>query len=172
MKVDYKDILFDACAKVRDGGAFLVVDDNPMTIGWLQLGIVWTRPVCTVLVRQSRFTHKLLETNDRISVCVPAPGDMKEALAYCGTRSGRDGDKCSACGIRLLPSETEGAAKHIDGCPVWLEAHIVAVTELPTSDITDKAIVAHSYGANQATPDGDPHTVYFCEIDAAYRADA
>lgn len=171
MKVDYKDILSETCAKLRDGGAFLIVGDNPMTIGWAQFGVVWSRPVCTVLVRQSRYTHELLQSNDCISVCVPGPGEMKEELAYCGTRSGRDGDKCSACGITLLPSETEGAAKHIKGCPVWLEAHIVAVTELPTADITDKTIVARSYGSNQATADGDPHTLYFCEIDAAYRAD-
>ena len=33
----------------------------------------------------------------------------------------------------------------------------------------DPEIRARSYGSNQATPDGDPHTIYFGELLAAYR---
>ena len=35
--------------------------------------------------------------------------------------------------------------------------------------LMDPAIRARFYGDNQATPDGDPHTIYFGEILAAYR---
>ena len=44
------------------GGVFLISNDkeslrpNVMTIGWLELGIVWRRPIITVLVRPSRHT--------------------------------------------------------------------------------------------------------------------
>ena len=171
MRVDYKEILAEACEQLPRG-AFLVTADNAMTVGWAQFGVIWGRPVCTVFVRQTRYTHTLLEANDRISVCVPAPGAMKDALAYCGTRSGRDGDKCAACGLTLAPSDTEGNAAHIAGCPVWLECHISAKTELETDEIADKEIVRRHYGPNQALPDGDHHTVYFCEIDGAFRQDA
>lgn len=169
MKVDYRELLAETCEQLRNGGAFLVTANNAMTIGWAQFGVVWSKPVCTVLVRQSRFTHDLLKTNDRISVCVPKAGTFKEELAYCGTRSGRDEDKCKACGMTLLPSEEETGAAHVAGCPIWFEAHIVAVTELPTEEILDESIIGRHYGPNRGRPDGDPHTLYFCQIDAAYR---
>ena len=50
------------CGALGSGGSLLVsLDDkgkpNVMTIGWATLGIVWGRPICTVLVRPSRYTY-------------------------------------------------------------------------------------------------------------------
>ena len=36
---------------------------NTMTIGWGTIGIEWGKPICTVFVRQSRFTKAMLDEN-------------------------------------------------------------------------------------------------------------
>ena len=38
------------------------------------------------------------------------------------------------------------------------------------AELLEAGLRAHYYGGNQATADGDPHTLYFGEILAAYRA--
>ncbi len=59
------------------GGVFLISQNkedlrpNVMTIGWLEIGIVWGRPIITVLVRPSRYTFSLLEKNPFFVVSVP-----------------------------------------------------------------------------------------------------
>lgn len=165
---DYKALIGEACAQLP-AGAFLMVEGNPMTIGWAQFGVIWGRPVCTVFVRQSRHTHALLEHSDTFTVSVPAKDTMREALAYCGSKSGRDGDKLAACGLSLLEPRAGGAAP-LRGCAMHFECRVVFRAE---SDLQfmDAGIRARYYGGNQAAPDGDPHTVYFGEILAAYRED-
>ena len=64
-------------------GAFLNVShggrDNTMTIGWGSLGVVWGKPVFSVLVRPSRYTFDLLEASGEFSVCC--------SLAFCANCS-------------------------------------------------------------------------------------
>ena len=163
---DYKTLFEEAAAQLKKG-VFLMAKGNPMTIAWCQMGEIWGRPICTVLVRQSRYTHKLMEESETFTVSVPHAGTMKEALAFCGTKSGRDYDKCRELGLSLLPSQT-GGTDGLMGCAMHFECRIVSKTEMDLSK-TDPEILARLYGSNQATPDGDPHTVYFGEIVAAYR---
>ena len=37
---------------------------NTMTISWGGLGTLWGKPVATVYVRKSRYTHDFMEDND------------------------------------------------------------------------------------------------------------
>ena len=87
-------------------GAFLTVShggrDNTMTIGWGSLGVIWGKPIFSVLVRPSRFTYGLLEASDEFTVSVPL-ADMAKALGVCGSKSGRDIDKFAAAGLQKLP---------------------------------------------------------------------
>lgn len=104
---EYRALLDETCGQLPKG-AFLMVDGNPMTIGWAQFGVIWGRPVCTVFVRHSRHTHALLEKSNVFTVSVPAAGTMREALAYCGSHSGRDGDKLA--GLRACRCLRRGPA--------------------------------------------------------------
>lgn len=49
---------------------------NVMTIGWGLIGIVWYKPIFMILVRPSRYTHKLIEETGDFTVNVPKK-DMK-----------------------------------------------------------------------------------------------
>ena len=60
---EYRALLDETCGQLPKG-AFLMVEGNPMTIGWAQFGVIWGRPVCTVFVRHSRHTHALLEKSN------------------------------------------------------------------------------------------------------------
>ena len=73
---------------------------NTMTIGWCQLGSLWSIPVCTVFVRPERYTYRFMEESKYFTVSV-LPEEAKEITAYCGARSGRDTDKIRDCGLTL-----------------------------------------------------------------------
>lgn len=73
---------------------------NTMTIGWCQLGSLWSIPVCTVYVRPERYTYQFMEESRYFTVSV-LPEDAGKITAYCGSRSGRDTDKIRDCGLTL-----------------------------------------------------------------------
>ena len=71
---------------------------NTMTASWGGLGVLWNKPVATIYVRPQRYTYGFLEQSDWFTLSF-LPEDRREALAYCGSASGRDGDKFAACGL-------------------------------------------------------------------------
>lgn len=99
---------------------------NTMTISWGSLGELWGKPVVTVYVSSSRYTHAFMEENDHFTVAF-FPPECRGALQYLGSHSGRDGDKISASGLTLewlesgLPSFEEAdmviEARKIYGAP-------------------------------------------------------
>ncbi len=155
--VPYTAYLNDTLRILRNPGLLLVAaadgKANAMTIGWGMVGPVWGKTIMLVMVRPSRYTYNLMEQSDSFTVCVPAPA-MRQAVAYCGQYSGRDGDKLEACHLSLLPS-TQVTAPGIAGCPVIYECRIVHKNDVvpPTlaQDIT-------------AYPRGDYHRMYSGEI--------
>ena len=150
-------------------GAFLTAGGpvwNPMTIGWAQFGVVWSRPVVTVMVRKSRYTYSLMEGTDVFTVSFPREKEMGKELAFCGVRSGRDVNKEKEANLlRLAPRA--GGAEAVAGCSIIMECRVVQKQLLDLSTL-DPDIRAKSYGANQALPDGDPHVIYVGEVLAAY----
>ncbi len=149
-------------------GAFLMTDPgpNPMTIGWGQFGVVWGRQICTVFVRQSRHSHKLIEAGDKFTVSVPKRGEMKEQLAFCGSKSARDVDKLGALGLKTLPSRT-GAPAPLADCAIHFECRIVFKAESDLANLDQPLLDRFYKGLPNAS--GDPHTIYFGEVIAAYR---
>ncbi|SMC71075.1 flavin reductase family protein [Sporomusa malonica] len=133
---------------------------NTMTIGWGSIGIMWGKPVFTAMVRQSRFTKELVEQSGEFTITLPLT-DMKEALALCGSKSGRDMDKIAAAKLTLA----DGAAisTPVIAAPgLQLECKVVFKQTMPPEDLdTD---YQSKWYAN-----GDYHTMYFGEIVAAYK---
>lgn len=163
---EHTDLLNTALA---NDGAFLVAKDatkrpNAMTIGWGQVGIIWSRPMFTVLVRRSRYTHSCLLENDAFTVCVPARGRMSSELAFCGSRSGRDVNKAEACGLSFVAGKTVSIPV-IAGCSLYYECKIVLRKELSASDFSSAEILDKFY------QDGDHHMIVIGEIAAVYGCD-
>lgn len=90
-------------------------DMNAMTISWGEYGELWGRPVVTVYVSSSRYTHGFMERNRYFTVTA-FPEKHRSALSYIGSHSGRNGDKLKAAG--LTPEYTEL------GNPIFKEASL------------------------------------------------
>lgn len=135
---------------------------NTMTIGWGSIGIMWGKPVFTAMVRQSRYTKELVEQSGEFTVTLPL-ADMKEALALCGSKSGRDLDKITAAKLTLAAGQV--IATPVIAAPgLQLECKVVFKQTMEQQNL-DSANQTKWYA------NGDYHTLYFAEIVAAYKTE-
>ena len=134
---------------------------NTMTIGWFQAGRLWNRLVCTVYVRPERYTYQFIEGSDYFTVSV-LPADRKQAMALCGTKSGRDMDKIKECGLTVRA----GAG----GAPFFQEAERVLVCrKLYVQDLDPAAVLPAGEKAILPFYTGEGwHRMYIGEIVEAY----
>lgn len=110
-------------------------DMNAMTIGWGDLGVLWNKPIFTVYVSTDRYTHEFMQRNEYFTVTA-FPDEMREALAYIGSHSGREGDKLTPAGLH--PEFTEL------GNPIFKEADLA---------IECKIIYAHQFESDKLCDD-------------------
>lgn len=150
---------------LHKSGAFLTVKSedkvNIMTISWGNIGFEWGKPIFTVLVRKSRYTHDFLEKSKEFTVSIPTDSSYKEALSFCGTNSGRDVDKITKCNIALLDSSSV-ATPVVKGCEVCYECKIVYSQDMDLSKLSPELVTYSSYN------EGNEHTFYFGEIVKTY----
>ena len=71
---------------------------NTMTASWGMAGVLWSRPTAEVFVRPQRYTYGFMEQSEYFTCSFFGRG-MRPALTYCGTHSGREGDKAAATGL-------------------------------------------------------------------------
>lgn len=71
---------------------------NTMTVSWGGLGTIWGRPVATVYVRTSRYTHEFMDNYEYFTVSFYSD-DKKKILGVLGSKSGRDIDKMHDSGL-------------------------------------------------------------------------
>lgn len=144
-------------------GAFLTVKAgelvNTMTIGWATIGYIWQREVFMVAVRDSRYTFQLLEKTDNFTVSIPLEDTYKDAVMFCGTKSGRDYDKFKHCGLARKPA-LHVASPVIDIPGIHYECKIVYKSAMDSA-LLDKELEG-------LYPKKDYHTLYFGEILACY----
>lgn len=145
-------------------GAFLTVSDggrdNTMTIGWGSVGVVWSKPIFSVLVRPSRFTYGLLEASGEFTVSIPRT-DMVKALGICGSKSGRDIDKFAAAGLQKLPG-IKLSTPVIGGAGLHYECKVIYKQPMNPA-LLDPGLNTACY------PSGDHHTIYYGLIEACWQ---
>lgn len=145
-------------------GAFLTVKNgdevNTMTISWGSIGFQWSRPVFMALVRKSRYTHEFLEKAKDFTVSIPLNKDLKEALQYCGSKSGRAVDKIKECNLTLKESNKVTTPIIVDAelhyeCKILYNQPVIP-------NLLEDEIKKSVYS------DNDYHTLYFGEIVDTY----
>lgn len=145
-------------------GAFLTVKNkeqmNTMTIAWGNIGYMWNRPILTVMVRYSRHTYDLIDASDEFTVSVPVQKNMKEALAFCGTKSGRDFNKFEECQLKPLKSSVT-ETPFIEGCGLHYACKVVYKQAMEPA-LLEEAIKDEKY------TNKDYHVLYYGEIVGAY----
>ena len=162
---DYRDHMEETMKALDEDRVLLVTQGksgppNVMAIGWGMIGIVWRRPIFTVLVRPSRYTYPRMEEGMDFTVNI-VPSEMKEVVQFCGTVSGRDHDKFKEKGMTALPS-TKVTSPLIKEAILHFECRVVGKIDLVPGEI-EKIIVKQLY------PKGDFHRVYFGEIVACHQ---
>lgn len=138
---------------------------NSMTIGWGTLGIEWGKPICTVFVRESRYTKELLEKNGEFTINVPMGEIDKKILSVCGTKSGRDMDKFAELGLTEEAPETISVPA-IKELPLTLECKVIYKQDQDPAAIAPENDTR--YYAKGTPNEGDYHTAYYGQILAAY----
>ena len=71
---------------------------NPMTASWGGLGYLYDRPVAFCFINPSRHTYTLMENGDTYTLTFYTE-TYRDALNYCGSHSGRNGDKAKDAGL-------------------------------------------------------------------------
>lgn len=165
-KINYNELSKEMLEQLEKG-AFLTVKNkdkvNTMTIGWGSIGYIWNRPIFTVLVRYSRFTHELLENTHEFTVSIPTVSNLSKALGICGTQSGRDLDKINAADLTLQESLSL-ETPIIKECDLHFECKIVHKQSMEPA-LLNKAIKSDKYS------DNDYHVIYYGEIIESYQTE-
>ena len=138
---------------------------NTMTIGWGTLGIEWGKPICTVFVRQSRYTKEFLDATGVFTVNIPLEENQKEVLALCGTKSGRDMDKIAQLGLTLEEGETVDVPG-IRQLPLTLECQVIYKQDQELGAIEEGC--RNRFYAQGTANEGDFHTAYYGLVTKAY----
>lgn len=145
-------------------GAFLTTaygdETNTMTISWGNLGIMWAKPVCTVMVRPSRHTYGIIEKAGEFTLSIPLDDSLAQALAICGSKSGRDLNKFAAANLTVQNGKVVNTPV-ISGPCLHLECRIVY-----RQDMEADSLLPELRQLKYAT--GDYHTFYAGEIVTAY----
>lgn len=132
---------------------------NTMTASWGAVGVLWNKPAAFVFIRPQRYTKEFVDRNGRFTLSF-LPGEFRKALAYCGSHSGRDGDKIAASGLSVwtTPART----------PAIAEAELILECRKMYSQYLEKDAFIESGISTQFYPDDDFHEMYICEIEKAY----
>lgn len=154
--VPWQQFVPEPLRALQDGGILLTSVDgtgrpNPMAIGWASLGIYWSQPILTVMVRPSRYTFGCIELTGDFTVSVPYPA-LAEKVTFCGTHSGRDTDKFHECGF--TPVEADGVhSPGIEQCGLVFFCRCVHRNDVLPPHL-DEGLVRACY------PSGDFHRFY------------
>ena len=91
---------------------------NTMTASWGTMGVLWNKPVSQCFIRPGRYTYEFIEKNDFYTLCF-FDEKYRDALKFCGAKSGRDVDKVKVTGLTPVV--------HQSGAVYFEEAELVLV---------------------------------------------
>jgi flavin reductase (DIM6/NTAB) family NADH-FMN oxidoreductase RutF len=130
-------------------------DYNCMTVGWGGFGVMWKKPIATIVVRPTRYTYQFMERFDTFTLSA-FPEDYRKALSYCGAHSGTEGDKAKAAGLTAIASRMVGSPG-FDEAELIVECRILYSEDFDPSRFKDPSIEMNY-------PKKDYHRMYFGEI--------
>lgn len=129
---------------------------NTMTASWGCLGVLWNKNVCVAFVRPQRYTYEFIEKSQTVSFSF-FDEKYRDALRYCGVKSGRDVDKFEETGLRY---EFDEDTPIIEQARLILECRKIYADDLKKECMLMPEIL-ENYKNN------DYHRFYICEIEKA-----
>lgn len=127
---------------------------NMMTASWGAMGVMWNKPVAILFVRPQRYTREFID-REEIFTCSFFGEEYRDALNFCGKRSGRDCDKVRETGLTPVSGEKGG---------VYFEQaqQVLVCRKLYAGAIRPEEFVLPELLSNY--PAEDYHCVYFGEL--------
>ena len=127
---------------------------NTMTASWGGMGILWNKPVAFLFIRPQRYTYTLTEQASTVTLSF-FEESSRNALRFCGTKSGRNVDKFAATGLTL---------DYVKEVPIIHEASVnLLCRKLYVDDLKKEGFVEKALLGNY--PTDDFHRVYVVEIE-------
>lgn len=133
---------------------------NTMTASWGGVGILWGKEVVTCYIRPQRYTKEFVDREEYFTLSF-FPDGYRNALSFCGTKSGRDYDKAAETGLTPLFTDNTVAFEEANLVLVCRKLYAQSMTE---ESFVDREVLEKDY------PNRDLHTVYVGEIIKAYKA--
>lgn len=159
--VPYNKFIYEVNEKLTSGGVFLSTMGeklNTMVIGWGGVTVFWGKPIFIAPVRKSRYSYSQLDESGEFTISIPLGDDLSSALAFCGSKSGRDYDKFEECNITPTPAKILNTPI-IGECDLHYECKVVYKQDLVPENL-NRGIDEKWYP--------DYHTLFFGEVLACY----
>ena len=163
LAVDFEEVIGPLCREMnyRSKGHGILLTSvsaggqpNVMTIGWCLYGWHYhNRPITVVAVRPACHTYTLLDQVGEFVLCVPTH-EIAEAVAFCGSASGRDHDKFRETGLTPVPS-THVKPPSIRECPIHIECGVYHKQRPPHLILTPE---------HRQHPLEQQHTIYYAQV--------
>lgn len=128
---------------------------NGMTVSWGGIGEIWGKFVAFIFVRESRYTHEILDKSNNISISF-LPNSLKSAHGVFGKLSGRDLDKFKETGLTPIYDDTLDTYYVKEADTVFLMKAIYN-QNIPYDNLPEDV-------KKRFYPTKDIHTMYVCEI--------
>ena len=110
---------------------------NMMTASWGGIGFLYQKPVAFCFINPARYTYQLMENNDTYTLTFYTEA-YRDALKYCGSKSGKDVDKVKGSG--LTPITTPTGSKAFSQAWLIVECRKMVSQSLTPESIADKSI--------------------------------
>ena len=161
-------LAMDKTPKELTGNFFRMIDDewmlvtakkpdgtfNMLTASWGGVGVLWSRPVSFIFIRESRYTAQFLDAADSYTLSF-FEEDMRGALTELGSKSGRELDKMNYPG--LTPVEKDGSV-------MFKEAKLTLVCKKLYRNLLSEESILCPDVMKEAYAMGDFHIAYIGEI--------
>ena len=127
---------------------------NMMTASWGGFGVLYNKPVAICFVNPARYTYQLMESGDTYTLTFYTEA-YRDALKYCGSKSGRDEDKVAGSGLEPIQMDSGAMAFK----QAWM---VVECKKLLSQSLSPDAIADPEEKAKRAAQ--PMHKMYIGEI--------
>lgn len=127
---------------------------NTMTASWGGVGIMWGKPVATAYIRPQRYTFEFIENGNYYTQSF-FDEEYRDALKFCGSKSGRDYDKVKETGLTPVVDDETGAVYFKEAKLVFICKKMYAQFLNEESALTEDVTKWYN---------GDYHKMYMSEI--------
>ena len=158
IEIDIRDVKKNMVKAISDEWMLISAGNetksNMMTASWGLTGELWFRDVAVCFIRPQRYTLEFVENNDTFALSFFGTGE-KQALSFCGSKSGRDCDKIKETG--LTPVYSDGTV-YYEQAQMVIICKKIAVGDIKPEQIIDKTVL------NRCYPEKDYHKIFVGEI--------